>query len=185
MSLRSLSISDWDRIRDFLQNEYTRCGNLFNEDLLRYFFVESYSKIVSTQTVSSAIIEVPYIKSKSTGTPLKLKNPPAVSLKTTKCRADLYYKSDDEVIEFKFHRRSPYSACCTGSDLGSVLNDFNRLSILDNSGKYEIYCCDEDMKRYFTKKHSTNYPMFDFDKIKAGDVFPLIDHAGKKDLKIF
>lgn len=181
MCIRKLTNKDWNQFDNDLQNEYNRCENLFNEDLLRYVFVQSYVKMNAIKTVKSARIEVPYIKSSST--PLKLKNPPTVSLKTTKCRADLYYKSDDEVIEFKFHRRSPYSSNCTGSDLGSVLNDFNRLSILNNSGKYAIYCCDEEMKRYFTKNHSTNYPMFEFDKINVGDVFSLTNHAGRKGFK--
>lgn len=180
MSIRKLTNKDWNQFDNDLQNEYNRCENLFNEDLVRYVFVQSYSKMNAIKTVKRARIEVPYRKDPGIGTPLRVNQSVINPDELNRCRADLYYESDDEVIELKFHRRSIYSGNCTSSKLGSVLNDFNRLSVLKNDGKYSIYVGDEQMKEYFKKHQSTSYPMFDFDNIAVGDIFKLKDHSGEK-----
>lgn len=182
MSIRNLTNKDWSIFDNDLQNEYDRCENLFNEDLIRYIFVQSYSKMNSIKTVKSARIEVSYRKNSGIGTPLKLNQSVINYEELNRCRADLYYESNDEVVELKFHRRSIYSGNCTSSKLGSVLNDFNRLSVLKNNGKYSIYVCDEQMKNYFEKHHSTLYPMFDFDNVAVCSMLKVKDHSGKKGL---
>ena len=67
-----------------------------------------------------------------------------------------------KLLSLSFIGQQDYSKSCTGSDLGSLLNDFNRLSIIANNKKYSIYVCDQYMENYLIKNHSENFPILNF-----------------------
>lgn len=165
MNINKIKKKQWDNFTNCLQKYYNNEDYLFTEDLIRYWFIKYLMTIDKTKTKSNTEIEVPYLRGGSTKLKLKTSCPIPLKLSTTgknRSRADLYYCNEDEVVEFKFHRCTMYSKSCTNSDLGSLLNDFNRLSILDNSNKYSIYVCDDYMKDYLIKYHKNNFPILDF-----------------------
>jgi hypothetical protein len=121
--------------------------HIVTEDLIRYWFIHTHSEMGN----GNHSTEIPYIRYNDKGnsiTPLVRKNQPV--LNSNNARADLYYgdisikgcgrkktvEEKDFVFEFKYHRCTRYSDCCTGTDCGSVFRDLNRLSILDNREKY-------------------------------------------------
>ena len=157
MNINEITKEQWDGFTDNLQSHYKNEGYLFTEDLIRYWFVDYIRTIDLISPKGYTEIEVPYSK-------LNLKKNCPFRLKEGKnrCRADLHYCGEDQVVEFKFHRSTMYSKSCTASDLGTLLNDFNRLSILDNKNKYSIYICDAFMEDYFINHHKTHFPFLDY-----------------------
>ena len=139
--------------------------HLITEDLIRYWFIHIHG--------TNTIIEMPYRL-------LSIKPTKSSFLASNRARADLYYGNpEDTVIEFKYHRKSDYSSSCTATNMGSVFNDLNRLSILDNKEKYLIYVFDEEMKKYYEK----NSP-FDILKISKAKVSPKIGINKTTDSKV-
>ena len=170
MNINKIKQNQWDDFTNNLQSHYNNEGYLFTEDLIRYWFVNYFMTIDKTKSKLNTEIEVPYLKGSTTK--LRLKKSCPISLKSSsagenRSRADLCYCNEDEVVEFKFNRCTRYSKSCTNSNLGSLLNDFNRLSILENKHKYSIYVCDEYMKNYLINRHKTNFPFLDFNKTIA------------------
>lgn len=128
---------------------FNTISRLITEDLIRQWFIET-----QCLSIKSATIEVPYIQP----TKAKKKTPLVVKNSSTFKRtgknlphADLYIKSYDAVIEFKYHKKSPYSATCKTTNMGKVFRDLNRLSTLNNEEKYFIYVFDQEMKDYYDK----------------------------------
>lgn len=139
---------------------------LITECLIRYWFIEIHGR-------NDAEIEKPYRT-------LSINPKYKTYLASNRARADLYYgNAEDTVIEFKYHRKTKYSSCCTATNMGSVFNDLNRLSILDNKEKYLIYVFDEEMKKYYEK----NSP-FDILKISKAKVSPKIGINKTTDSKV-
>lgn len=152
-----------------LSNRLTGAPYLVTEDLIRHWFIEIHK--------GACRIEVPYQRNNNPKTPLKIRqNAPKLKTNiygTVRSRADLYYwgfleensrDQEDTVIEFKFHRDTLYSKCCTATNAGEVFNDLNRLSILENKEKYLVYVFDSTMKNYYDKKlachkHGAQSPM--------------------------
>ena len=180
--------------------------HIVTEDLIRYWF-----KNIHESTNGMPYTEVPYIRLKGDEsiTPLQIKKdvPMLIPIvhkggkESYRVRADLYYgdiDSGDEqdedkidsVFEFKYHRRTRYSNCCTGTDCGSVFGDLNRLSILKNREKYFVYVFDDNMyDEYYKNKTqelfkifknlsvNSNNPIFvnvgkNFDSVVFGNKFP-------------
>lgn len=163
MKINEITNSQWDDFTKLLKEHYDKEDYLFTEDLIRYLFVNYLKEIDPTRlnSINNTKIEVPYLRGDKTK--LKIKPNCPIKLKQNKkgknrSRADLYYCDEDEVVEFKFSRCTEYSKSCTNSDLGALLNDFNRLSILENNNKYSIYVCDEYMKNYLTNNHKDRFP---------------------------
>lgn len=124
-----------------LNSTFSKYPNCTTEDLVRWLFITNHPNIPE--------IETPYIRTKLPMTPIKIHPAKSKYLASTRIRADLVYPKNDAVIEFKCHRATKYSPCCTATDMGSVFNDLNRLSILDNKEKYLIYVFDSTMKKYY------------------------------------
>ncbi len=149
-----------------IENAYQNEPHLITEDTIRALLIKAMN--VNLLDIE---IEVPYvvnsskkIKGKKTNTPVIVSNP--TWFNSERNRADIYYYSttidngcdlcetrpiadDDMVIEVKYHRETPYSANCTTSKAGSVFNDLNRLSVIDNKQKFFVYVFDKTMKTYF------------------------------------
>ena len=149
---------NFDNFKNELKTHFDNEHHLVSEDLIRYWFIGTHS------SNGDAYTEVPYIRAGKT--PLLI-NTNAPKLNSDQARADLYYgdidnckkKNDDEqdiVLEFKYHRCTRYSDCCTGTDCGSVFRDLNRLSILENKEKYFVYVFDQAMKKYYDEKITKN-----------------------------
>ena len=159
-----------------LENYFSSISKLMTEDLVRHIFVMLHNK--------NCAIEVPYIRTKSPITPLKVKKTKLTYFKNSLSRADLYYErgvkgiTDDEkdaVIEFKFHRRTKYSQNCATSKIGSVFGDLNRLSLLKNDTKYLIYVFDKNMFDYFDKCMKPNDPRYYFNtkSLSVGSLYTI------------
>lgn len=150
-----------------LAQHFNNEHHIVTEDLIRYWFISAHAE----KGNGDPSIEIPYIRDNDNGdsiTPLVRKNQPV--LNSNNARADLYYgdiskkgcgrkktvDEEDFVFEFKYHRCTRYSDCCTGTDCGSVFRDLNRLSILDNREKYFVYVFDEKMRKYYDDKISAN-----------------------------
>lgn len=159
-----------------LKTHFDNEHHLVTEDLIRYWFIGTHS------SNGDAYTEVPYIRPGKT--PLVI-NANAPKLNSERARADLYYgdidncekKNDAEqdiVLEFKYHRCTRYSDCCTGTDCGSVFRDLNRLSILDNKEKYFVYVFDQKMKDYYDEKIAKNpnsaYEIFNIKNQPSGSI---------------
>lgn len=148
-----------------LERCFTSIPRLMTEDLVRHIFIKAHNP--------NCEIEVPYIRTKSPTTPLKINSRYFTYFQNSLSRADLYYEKgiaeitndgNDAVIEFKFHRCTKYSQNCTTSKIGSVFADLNRLSTLTNDTKYLIYVFDDNMFNYFKKCSKTAPdPRFYFD----------------------
>ena len=167
------------KFKTTLKDHFETEPQLVTEDAIRYWFIKEYENTVSKQTPYT---EVPYKRQNKDGdyiTPLKCKPSPA--LLSDSARADLYYGKVDfnscqlrqgngSVFEFKYHRSTRYSDCCTGTDCGSVFRDLNRLSILENKEKYFVYVFDDVMKKYYDDKIEANHAsVFDiFDVANTG-----------------
>ena len=167
---------DFSRFKDELAKHFRKEHHIVTEDLIRYWFIQTHSQNGMSST------EVPYIREKEDKsiTPLiSSKNKPKLipiihkgGKKSYRVRADLYYGDInnnceqiegelDCVFEFKYHRRTRYSDCCTGTDCGSVFGDLNRLSILDNKEKYFVYVFDDNMyDEYYAKKTKDIFSLF-------------------------
>lgn len=149
---------DFGNFENELKTHFDNEHHLVTEDLIRYWFIGTHS------SNGDAYTEVPYIRPGKT--PLVI-NTNAPKLNSDRARADLYYgdidnckkkNADDQdvVLEFKYHRCTRYSDCCTGTDCGSVFRDLNRLSILENKEKYFVYVFDKKMKEYYDEKIKRN-----------------------------
>lgn len=126
--------------------------HLVTECLIRYLFIKAHK--------TEAEIEVPYRV-----LPIK---PTKNYLEYKRARVDLYYGNpEDAVFEFKYHRRTKYSDCCTATNMGKVFNDLNRLSVIDKTEKYFIYVFDENMKKYY-EKHSP-FDILKMSRVNVGD----------------
>lgn len=135
-----------------LDAHFSTESHLVTECLIRYWFIKAHS--------AKAEIEVPYRV-----LPIK---PTKNYLEYKRARVDLYYGNpEDAVFEFKYHRRTKYSDCCTATNMGKVFNDLNRLSIIDKAEKYFIYVFDENMKKYYEK--NSPFDLLQISKIKVGD----------------
>ena len=196
---------DFSGFEQELAKHFNKEHHIITEDLIRYWFIQTHLQNGMPST------EVPYIRKKENKsiTPLipsenKPKLIPIIhngGKKSYRVRADLYYGDInnigkqiegklDCVFEFKYHRRTRYSDCCTGTDCGSVFGDLNRLSILDNKEKYFVYVFDDNMyDEYYKDKKQNIFSIFrvetgeqtppkeicinsDFDKIVFGTSFP-------------
>lgn len=161
-----------------LSNHFNKMAHLVTEDLIRYWFI-----ITQKLSINETKIEKPYrlLKIK-----IKLKN-----VLNNKARADLYYNNrneqihEDVVIEFKYHKKSPYSNTAKSTNMGEVFRDLNRLSCLNNKEKYFIYVFDQEMKDYYD-----NY-VFDILKVDTNkgktlnsiDIENLINIKNSKEFK--
>ena len=136
----------------FIDNEV-----FLTEDLLRFKLAEYVENVDKCRTKKSEV-EVPYYTTKKQNkkqTPLKIISGSPLRY-SNKCRADLYYSSSVEVIEFKYHRKTDYSFSCRPDKRGSLYNDFARLSQLLNVDKYVVYFYDKDMNNYYCNKRNLN-----------------------------
>lgn len=173
MKFSEITKQQFDDFNNKLQKHYDEEGNLFTEDLIRYWFIKFFQEIDPTKNRNNTLIEEPYVRADKT----KLKLKQNFKLKTNKqngnrSRADLFYSDNDEVFEFKYHRKTTYSKSCTGTNLGSLLNDFNRLSVLNNIKKYSIYVFDQEMKNYYINpKHKNRFDFVNYDNIIRGNVY--------------
>ncbi len=142
------------QINDFINEvttAYNKAAHLITEDTIRSLLIKAMKV-----PVSDIEIEVPYVVNPGRKTNGKKNYTPIKALKPTwfnseRNRADIYYSTDDMVIEVKYHRETPYSANCTTSKIGAVFNDFNRLSVIHNKEKLLVYVFDNAMKKYFDK----------------------------------
>ena len=157
--------------------------HLITEDLIRYIFVKIHNS-------NKAQIEVPYIRTKSPATSIKIKPTCLSYFNNSLARADLYYEKNssgitdgesDVVIEYKFHRCTKYSNNCTTSKIGSVFADLNRLSVLENNEKYLIYVFDQNMQNYFSRGLIPDSPRgyFDINQINVGDIYNISPSLSK------
>ena len=164
---------DFGNFENELKKHFNKEHHLVTEDLIRYWFIGSHS------SNGDAYTEVPYIRAGKT--PLVI-NANAPKLNSDRARADLYYGDidnckkknaveQDVVVEFKYHRCTRYSDCCTGTDCGSVFRDLNRLSILENKEKYFVYVFDQKMKEYYDEKIKKN-PNSAYDIFNTGNNRP-------------
>ena len=169
-------IFDFGNFENELKKHFNKEHHLVTEDLIRYWFIGTHS------SNGDAYTEVPYIRAGKT--PLVI-NANAPKLNSDRARADLYYGDidnckkknaveQDVVLEFKYHRCTRYSDCCTGTDCGSVFRDLNRLSILDNKEKYFVYVFDQKMKEYYDEKIKRNqkssYEIFNIKNRPSGPI---------------
>lgn len=131
---------DFKKFEDKLAKKFDDMSHLVTEDLIRYWFIQSQER-----EYTDAEIEVPYrrlqVAQRFNG------------LLYNRARSDLHYKNEGVVIEFKYHKRVALSTTCKTTNMGSVFNDLNRLSTLQNAEKYLIYVFDQEMYDYY-KKHS-------------------------------
>ena len=164
-----------------LEKYFTRIPKLMTEDLVRYIFMETHSQ--------NCDIEIPYIRTQSPATPLKINGMNLSYFQNSLSRADLYYEKGingitndgyDAVIEFKFHRCTRYSQNCTTSKIGSVFSDLNRLSTLTNGTKYIIYVFDKNMLNYF-KGSNAGSPRsyFNVNSLSVGKSYTIAPDAVK------
>lgn len=143
------------QINDFINEvttAYNKAAHLITEDTIRSLLIKAMKV-----PVSNIEIEVPYVVNPGRKTNGKKNYTPIKALNSTwfnseRNRADIYYSTDDMVIEVKYHRATPYSDNCTTSKAGAVFNDFNRLSVIDNKQKLLVYVFDDKMRTYFEKK---------------------------------
>ena len=179
MKIDKLTKEQWDKFAKEIEKN-REDYKLFSEDLLRYYFIKYFEKNDLNKSIENTFVEEPYIRENEDAreTQLRLKSEKPYNLTNdtkSRCRADLYYSDEGEVIEFKFHRKTDFSNSCTATKLGSVLNDFNRLSLLENNKKYSIYFFDEQMKKYYvseTKNNNSNkFDILNYDKVNIGDTF--------------
>lgn len=142
------------QINDFINEvttAYNTAAHLITEDTIRSLLIKALNV-----PVSDIEIEVPYvvnsgrkINGKRDYTPIKVLN--STWFNSERNRADIYYYTDDMVIEVKYHRATPYSDSCTTSKAGEVFNDLNRLSMIDAKNKYFVYVFDSDMHDTYNK----------------------------------
>lgn len=141
----------------------TNC-HLMTEDLVRQDFIDSEGL-----SVGNTRIEYAYKK-------LSPKTKFVGALKDG-ARADLYYNDKEKVVvEFKYHKQVSTSTTDKTGRFGSVLCDLNRLGTLDQeTEKYFIYVCDQEMKDYYDKKWNTKKELeFLFSKnAVAGSIYPI------------
>lgn len=142
-----------------LAKRFNTMAHLVTEDLIRQWFIETQNL-----SIGDIVVEKPYRL-------LKLKAN-FQGILNNRARADLYYggknkqtgEKEDVVIEFKYHKKSPYSDTAKTTNMGEVFRDLNRLSTLDNQEKYFIYVFDQEMKDYYDKH------VFDVLKVTANKV---------------
>ncbi len=147
------------QINDFINevtSAYNKAAHLITEDTIRSLLIKAMKV-----PVSDIEIEVPYVVNPGTKTnknrnytPIKVLN--STWFNSERNRADIYYSTDDMVIEVKYHRVTPYSDSCTTSKAGEVFNDLNRLSMIDAKNKYFVYVFDDDMYNTYNGDR-TNY----------------------------
>lgn len=118
-----------------LEKKFSKNYHLITEDLIRYWYITTIGEF------ENAAIERPYRNHEES---LQL-------LKSTRARADLYYSDTDVVIEFKFHKKLDSSCSCKTDNLGLVVGDMNRLSLLNCEHKLLIYIFDQEMYGYYQK----------------------------------
>ena len=150
-----------------LKNLISKFPKAVTEDLVRLLFIKAHP---------NSEIEVPYMRSKLPTTPIRIQSSKMRYFASKRIRADLVCKKEDMVVEFKCHRKTDYSPCCTATDMGAVFCDLNRLSCLDNKEKYFIYVFDSSMQNYYNKimkKHTPSCPlqMFDISSTAVGKSF--------------
>ncbi len=136
------------QINDFFNevtSAYNAAAHLITEDTIRSLLIKAMKV-----PASDIEIEVPYVvnpgrktNGKKNYTPIKVLN--SKWFNSERNRADIYYSTDDMVIEVKYHRETPYSDSCTTSKAGEVFNDLNRLSMIDAKNKYFVYVFDDGM----------------------------------------
>jgi hypothetical protein len=119
------------------------------EDLIRYLFIKDIG-------FPNFKIEIPYRKICKKRTNLL-----GLTFRCNKSRIDAIYanqKNKKVAIEFKFHRATNRSQSCNSTDLGSVINDWNRLSFLGDEFQKNlfVYVYDNGMKDYLSKKAKKN-----------------------------
>lgn len=147
---------NYKAFEDELALRFNNMSHLVTEDLIRQWFIETQNL-----TIKNTVIERPYRL-------LKLKSK-FISVLNHRARADLFYdgkiaqtdQSEDVVIEFKYHKKTPYSDTAKTTNMGEVFRDLNRLSTLNNKEKYFIYVFDKEMKDYYDKH------VFDILKVDA------------------
>lgn len=160
-------IINYTAFENELSKQFSKFPKAITEDLVRWLFINVHP---------NTEMEVPYMRSALPCTPIKIKPNKTGCFASTRMRADLVSTKDDAVIEFKCHRKTAYSTCCTATDMGAVFCDLNRLSCLANREKYFIYVFDGRMKNYYDgvmKKHTKNCPlqMFDVSPSAVGNSF--------------
>lgn len=149
---------------------YNIAAHLITEDTIRSLLIKALNV-----PVSDIEIEVPYVVNSAKKTNGQKTNTPIIVPNTTwfnseRNRADIYYSTDDMVIEVKYHRATPYSDSCTTSKAGEAFNDLNRLSMIDAKNKYFVYVFDDGMHDTYNNG-GTHYDAKIFkDTFKSGNV---------------
>lgn len=159
---------NYNIIKDFVDELINRRNDveLFTEDYVRYVLICTLRKKSIGINYS---IEVPYIRN---GKPTKFGLNNTSCFANEKSRLDLCVENGNgnpnDVIEFKFHRKTKYSNNCSTTKAGSVFNDLNRLSIISNSNnRYLVYVFDASMHSSLNHKNSYNAYVIS-DKFKNG-----------------
>ncbi|MBE5740728.1 MAG: hypothetical protein E7352_06165 [Clostridiales bacterium] len=163
-----------------LAKRFNTMAHLVTEDLIRQWFIETQNL-----SIGDTVIEKPYRL-------LKLKANFQSRL-NSRARADFHYngqskqtgEKEDVVIEFKYHKKSPYSDTAKTTNMGEAFRDLNRLSTLANKEKYFIYVFDQEMKDYYDK-HVFDILKVDANKgktLKSSDIETLIKGKKTEDFK--
>lgn len=143
-----MELNDLNAFVQSLNNEFNTFPKLVTEDLIRRLYIENYSKETNLK------IEIPY-EDQSKGLILRdgakdlFSHTPKRNGKYK--RADLYDKSCDCAVEFKYDKKLESSTTAETDNFGYVFKDMNRLSLLENKHKLLVYVFYDEMYRYYMK----------------------------------
>lgn len=143
-----MELNDLNAFVQSLNNEFNTFPKLVTEDLIRRLYIENYCQKINSE------IEIPYEDEKKrlilrVGAKDLFSRTPKRNGKYK--RADLYDKSCDYAVEFKYHKKLDTGNTAKTDNFGYIFNDMNRLSLLENKRKLLVYVFDDEMYSYYMK----------------------------------